>query len=437
MTTKLRALAISLAILAVAASAVTAAPQRGRGGGGAPAISRGGGGPPAGMSRPSIGRVAGPRHFGAPGRFTAPAGSARAAHIVGRASQRSLAVRSFNSRHIRGVNRAFSATRSSTRLSARDFRSRRTAERAEARAARISARRDAAAAQSLRRSAAAAPSATGSIGRGFAAQQTMHAGWYRNWRRHHRGFGWFGPLFWPYAYDSIFGNVFWPYAYDYDPFWDYGYGDIYTAMFYPYTYGELVDLPIPLRRGPSNAVAPSGSPGARAMQRLAPLCGDDSREVAGVPIDDIQTFVAPNDAQRAALDDLGNAAIKAAQIVKDACPSDIALTPTGRLAAMQRRIEAMIEAVAAVRVPLEKFYEMLSDEQKARFDAIGQRPGATAAMAVAAVADGKMQCNRSDAMADSADRTRCAANAATARCVQCAQARRRWRGGFAEIVVPD
>ncbi|MGZ5803347.1 MAG: Spy/CpxP family protein refolding chaperone [Xanthobacteraceae bacterium] len=207
----------------------------------------------------------------------------------------------------------------------------------------------------------------------------MHAGWYRNWRQHHRGFGWFGPLFWPYAYDSIFGNVFWPYAYDYDPFWDYGYGDIYTAMFYPYSYEELVDLPVPLRRGPVNAPALAGSPAAQTMQRLAPLCGDDSREVAGVPVDEIQTAVAPNDAQRAVLDELGNAAIKAAQIVKDACPNDIALTPTGRLAAMQRRIEAMIEAVAAVRSPLEKFYDMLSDEQKARFDAIGQRSGTAAA----------------------------------------------------------
>ena len=42
------------------------------------------------------------------------------------------------------------------------------------------------------------------------------------------------------------------------------------------------------------------------------------------------------------------------------------LTAPGRLAAMQQRIEAMISAVATVRPPLEKFYGLLDDEQKAR-----------------------------------------------------------------------
>lgn len=167
--------------------------------------------------------------------------------------------------------------------------------------------------------------------------------------------------------------MFWPYAYDYDPFWDYGYGDIYSAMFNPYSYDELVDVPLPLRGSPRAAIVTGSVPTSRTMQRLAPLCGDDSREVAGVPVDAIQTAVTPDEAQRATLDELGNAAIKAAEIVRAACPSDIALTPTGRVASMQSRIEAMIAAIAVVRDPLEKFYNSLTDEQKARFDAIGQR----------------------------------------------------------------
>jgi hypothetical protein len=29
--------------------------------------------------------------------------------------------------------------------------------------------------------------------------------------------GWFGPLFWPYAYYDLFDYVYWPYAYDVSP----------------------------------------------------------------------------------------------------------------------------------------------------------------------------------------------------------------------------
>ena len=38
---------------------------------------------------------------------------------------------------------------------------------------------------------------------------------------------------------------------------------------------------------------------------------------------------------------------------------------------MQQRIEAMIAAVQTVQPPLEKFYGLLSDEQKARLTALG------------------------------------------------------------------
>src|SRR5262244_1900550 len=46
--------------------------------------------------------------------------------------------------------------------------------------------------------------------------------------------GWFGPLFWPYAYYDFFDYVFWPYAYD--DFWPYAYNDIYYGIYGPYAY---------------------------------------------------------------------------------------------------------------------------------------------------------------------------------------------------------
>ena len=81
------------------------------------------------------------------------------------------------------------------------------------------------------------------------------------------------------------------------------------------------------------------------------MCGDDSRDVAGLPIHQIQEAIQPNDAQRAALDELANASIQAAQTIRSACPTQVSSTAPGRLAAMQQRIEAMISAVALVRPP--------------------------------------------------------------------------------------
>lgn len=47
------------------------------------------------------------------------------------------------------------------------------------------------------------------------------------------------------------------------------------------------------------------------------------------------------------------------------------MTPPARLAAMMDRLQATLDAVRLVRPPLERFYESLSDEQKARFNEIG------------------------------------------------------------------
>jgi hypothetical protein len=224
-----------------------------------------------------------------------------------------------------------------------------------------------------------AAAAGAAIGAGFAARQAANSRWFHNWHRHRFAHGWFGPVFWPFAYDTIFLDTFWPYAYagDYVPYWDYGYGDIYSSLFYPYDYEDLLAYGEPIvtsRRGRRRvASAAPATDTTGTINRLAPLCGDDSRDIAGVPVDEIQSALSLNDAQRAALDDLGNASVKAAQIVKAACPSDIALTPVGRLDAMQKRIAGMIDAVATVRDPLNKFYDMLSDEQKARFNALGER----------------------------------------------------------------
>jgi hypothetical protein len=108
-----------------------------------------------------------------------------------------------------------------------------------------------------------------------------------------------------------------------------------------------------------------------AINRQPQICGGDSGDVAGLPIDQIQQAVAPDAAQRAALDDLANASVKAAQDIRAACPTQIPSTAPARLGAMQQRVETMIAAVGTVQPALDKFYGLLSDQQKARLDAVG------------------------------------------------------------------
>jgi hypothetical protein len=108
------------------------------------------------------------------------------------------------------------------------------------------------------------------------------------------------------------------------------------------------------------------------------MCGNDSRAVAGMPVDQIADAVQPTEAQRAALADLGNTSMTAAQAIRAACPAQANLTAPGRLAAMQQRIEAMVTAVGTIRPKLEAFYGQLSDEQKARFNALAEDQRKTA-----------------------------------------------------------
>ena len=79
---------------------------------------------------------------------------------------------------------------------------------------------------------------------------------------------------------------------------------------------------------------------------------------------------------RKLLDDVKQAAAEAADTFKASCAQNFPLTPPGRLAAMTNRLEATLQAVRTVRPALAAFYNSLSDEQKARFTAIGPDVGA-------------------------------------------------------------
>src|SRR5262249_60671165 len=88
------------------------------------------------------------------------------------------------------------------------------------------------------------------------------------------------------------------------------------------------------------------------------------------PIGRMSEVVQPTEAQRPALDELRAASQQAIDILKAGCPKDLPSTPTGRLAAMESRVKVMLQAVQTVRPPLERLYQLLSDEQKARLNAV-------------------------------------------------------------------
>ncbi|MEH2623146.1 hypothetical protein V1292_001201 [Bradyrhizobium sp. AZCC 1719] len=206
----------------------------------------------------------------------------------------------------------------------------------------------------LKNPAARASLTAGAALAGWQYGRPRGGGW---WQHGNGGYGWVGPLFWPFAYNDIYDYTLWGPGVG-APFWFYGYDDIYAGLFGPYDYEGLAGY-----------LPPRGSPGD---DRLAQFCGDDSREIAGLPIDLIAQVIEPTEAQRTALDDLANASVTSAQKIKAACPASISLTAAGRLASMQQRIEAMIAGVATVQPALDKFYGLLNDEQKARLNAVAE-----------------------------------------------------------------
>jgi LTXXQ motif family protein len=215
-----------------------------------------------------------------------------------------------------------------------------------------------------------------------AARAARQHGWAPRhaWRRGLRAafVPWAGQVFWPYAYSDIFEYTFWPYAYD-PGYWAYAYDDFVDTVFWgadgPYSaYARLGATEYPERDG----VITGGRPRERSdvsQQTLRQLCGDPEKGITAWPIASIEQAVQPTPEQRALLDELKIAAAKAADAFKESCGGSYAMTPPGRLRAMTNRISATLEAVRIVRPALEKFYISLSDEQQARFNALGPNIG--------------------------------------------------------------
>jgi ABC-type transporter MlaC component len=113
----------------------------------------------------------------------------------------------------------------------------------------------------------------------------------------------------------------------------------------------------------------------QAQRDLTQVCGARAAGIGKLPVDRIERAVQPDGAQRSALQGLQDAMSQAANALNSECPTDQALTPVGRLQAMEQRLDAMLHAIQTVQPALEKFYASLSDEQKERFNRLSPAQG--------------------------------------------------------------
>ena len=164
-----------------------------------------------------------------------------------------------------------------------------------------------------------------------------------------------GPVFWPQLADDAFDYLFWPSGKD-DRLWAYGYDDIVGGALRP------------PGREPRRGGARTASVASATADTPATCSAQQGGESAGSLVDRIEQTIRPTDDQRAKVDDLRTALQRAFAYFDHACPTEQPQTPTARLDAMEDRLWAGRQALLIVRAPLQRLYDSLTDEQKARLN---------------------------------------------------------------------
>ncbi len=216
-----------------------------------------------------------------------------------------------------------------------------------------------------------------------------------------------GPVFWPSAPADLVEYVFLPKGKD-DRFWTYGIGAIVEGAF---ATSDADDARVLQARASVRKEDPvrkeelankngdtDTALSAREPVSSAGLCSNDGKAIADGLIERIAQTMQPREAQRALLEQIRTAVTQAVERIKAACPAAVPANPAERLKAIEDRIWAMRDALLTLRLPFEKFYESLSQEQLSRLH------GADDLDIGARVADGRDQmCGEPAAVAGMAD----------------------------------
>ena len=119
--------------------------------------------------------------------------------------------------------------------------------------------------------------------------------------------------------------------------------------------------------GQAREAAPREVPRRAAAPGFTRMCEELGAVLRNWPMREIELNVRLSDAQRVAFYEFVTTSLKAAETLSSACPAEAALTPTGRMETMRKRLAAVRAATAAIRPALAHFYEALDQEQKVRF----------------------------------------------------------------------
>jgi hypothetical protein len=131
----------------------------------------------------------------------------------------------------------------------------------------------------------------------------------------------------------------------------------------------------PSNRGRDGSRQMMMGPGMMDRHEFGRLCSPRAAGFAEWRLDRLERVVKPTDAQRAKLEEFKTASNKAAEAMRAACPADVPTSMVGRVEAMEKRLEAMLQAVKTVRPAFEAFYATLSDDQKASLNTRPRRHG--------------------------------------------------------------
>jgi len=93
----------------------------------------------------------------------------------------------------------------------------------------------------------------------------------------------------------------------------------------------------------------------------------------------IEAAVRPTEAQRGALNELRTASTKAADTISAACTADFPIKSTERLEVMEKRVEAMLQAIKTVRPAISKRHASTISVRGAGVGAAGGGDGAAEA----------------------------------------------------------
>lgn len=114
-------------------------------------------------------------------------------------------------------------------------------------------------------------------------------------------------------------------------------------------------------------------PGMMGGGGMGFMCNPRSAGMAEWRTSRIESAIKLTDAQKEALKRLTDASAKAAETISAACATPVPGNPGERMALMEKRMEASLQAIKIVRPAFDAFYGLLDADQKARFDASGPR----------------------------------------------------------------